>query len=401
MSSTKQINYFHQLDAIRGIASIIVVAVHMKVFMAVSIGYGCMHMFFLLSTVLVTKSLLHDLKKHKEFKCSIKQFALKRIGRILPVYFLYLILVFFSSSLLFLLAHQKTSVFIEFKKYGFLLASFTYNLKEWWQLITIHKFDQITLLTPHLWSISYEMQLYFFLFFVIYFFNKTTIVKLAWFAILILPIIRIAAYYYLQTETKDELLIAYLIQRCPLFHIDLFSFGFLLVFKPLTNEKLWRNILIISTIIIIATSYGFAYYNAQLNNLSAFEVLHQDKFIYQHYGIFYFDNLINIFCFSLIGYIINFKNRIKFLNNNFLIKVGEISYITYVFQMLFVSGAAVIAVLLAMLKILKASTFVIVYIIVVIVVFVSIYFFSTFLHKKFELPLLIKKDKWIENYLKL
>jgi peptidoglycan/LPS O-acetylase OafA/YrhL len=391
--SYKQKNYFQQLDAVRGILAIIVYTVHLKAYMSIYLAYTAMHIFFILSVFLVSKSLLSDIRKDDELRYNIVLFTIKRIGRIAPTYFLYIFIILFAWFVL----HKGADFYQDFKQFGWMHFAFVYNFRELVQFFTIGKYDMIALTTPHLWSVSFEIQLYIFIFIFIYFFTANQLKKAAVFFLIIIPILRVIFYYFLQNHTQDQQLIVYLIQRNPIFHLDIFFYGVLLVFVPMKNEKLIRNFLILSFIILISIAFMFPYFSSIKNNLTYFDALHQDRFIYSNFGIFYIDILINIFTYLLIGYLINFNNQIKLFQNRILIMLGEYSYVIYIFQMLLIALSLIFTGILLILKIPYISK-VLFYSHTAIVIFCTTFFTSKLIHKKIELPLLNLKDKWIEKF---
>jgi peptidoglycan/LPS O-acetylase OafA/YrhL len=207
--------------------------------------------------------------------------------------------------------------------------------------------------------------------------------------------------YFQQLDAVRGILaiIVYLIQRNPIFHLDIFFYGVLLLFVPMKNEKLIRNFLIFSFIILISIAFVFPYFSSIKNNLTYFDALHQDRFIYKNFGIFYIDILINIFTYLLIGYLINFNNQIKLFQNRILIMLGEYSYVIYIFQMLLIALSLIFTGILLILKIPYISK-VLFYSHTAIVIFCTTFFTSKLIHKKIELPLLNLKDKWIEKFVK-
>lgn len=398
MTSFKAKNYFKQLDAVRGILAIVVFTTHLKL-CSIYLAYGAMHIFFILSTFLVSKSLLSDQRKNDNLAYNTKLYLLKRVGRIAPVYFIYLAIIFCLGFIAFHITKDDATIWTDFKQFGWMHLLFIYNFREVIQLFTLHQYDIITYVTPHLWSVSFEMQLYIIIFIFIYFFKKETLIKFAYFFIPFIALLRIVAYYLLLNYTSDQQLIVYLIQRNPLFHIDIFFFGVLLVFIPLKNETLIRNLLVLFTIILLSIGIGFPYITSQTQSISYADAIHQDKYIYAYHGIFYIDIVINCFTFLLVGYLINFPNQIKLFGNQLLIRLGEFSYPTYIFQMLLIAIGYLAMGIWVALKIAKISQ-ILFYVLSAISMWLVAYYGSKFIHNKLELPLLNKKDKYIDKYIK-
>jgi len=396
MSSFKTNNYFQQLDALRGILSIIVFTTHLKL-CSIYLAYASMHIFFILSTFLVSKSLLSDKRKDNCPDYNTKLFLLKRIGRIAPVYFLYLLILLAANILISFLSKESNSFLTDFKQFGWMHFCFIYNFRELIQLFSMQHYELISLMTPHLWSVSFEVQLYFMIFIFIFFFKKETIIRLTYFIIPFIILLRIGAYFLLQHYTSDQHLIVYLIQRNPIFHIDIIFYGFILVFVPLKNEKLIRYLLISTTILLFSIGFIFPYLTGKIQGITYADAIHQDKYIYAYHSIFYLDNLINIFTFLLVGYMINFRGRINLFNNKLLVRLGEYSYPTYIFQMLLIGIGYTAIGILIIIKIPKIST-VLFYILSGVLMWNIAYYGSRFIHRKLELPLLRQKDNLIAWY---
>lgn len=100
-------------------------------------------MFFVLSGFLLSRLLIYELKTSG--KVSIRKFLLRRIFRILPLYFLFLVILIFIN----LVTNQKGFTIIEIPY----LLTFTYN----WGLALGDLGGTIASIT---WSLSIEEQIY-------------------------------------------------------------------------------------------------------------------------------------------------------------------------------------------------------------------------------------------------
>lgn len=144
--------YLPQLDGLRFIAFMLVF-LHNAPKLASSTFWTALHdygwigvdLFFCLSAFLITKLLL--LEQNQNGRVNIFNFYLRRILRIWPLYFFYILLATFL-----IMQDQGWNVVLPYHLTG--LVTFTYNF---FYLSLTHK---IYFLFVHLWTISYEEQFY-------------------------------------------------------------------------------------------------------------------------------------------------------------------------------------------------------------------------------------------------
>jgi peptidoglycan/LPS O-acetylase OafA/YrhL len=154
--------YIPQLDSIRFLAFILIFIHHTNVAGVVAmsglqkIGWVGVDIFLCLSAFLLTRLLLIELQTHKEI--SFFQFYMRRILRIWPLYFAYLVFVIIISLFIFK-TEQDLFRFVT-------LATFTDNIAT-----AIHGYNPHEA-TGHLWTISYEEQFYLVLPFAVIFVSR-------------------------------------------------------------------------------------------------------------------------------------------------------------------------------------------------------------------------------------
>lgn len=141
--------YVPQLDGIRGLAIILVISFHywgnIPIF---SFGWCGVDLFFVLSGYLITSRLI-DLQQQKN---SLKKFYINRALRILPLYYLTLIIFYIGFNLL-----VKKQNFYLFDFYNHNRLSFVLFFQNW-SIITSHGPREIFL--DHFWSLAIEEQFY-------------------------------------------------------------------------------------------------------------------------------------------------------------------------------------------------------------------------------------------------
>src|SRR3954467_12669680 len=128
----EKVSYFKSFDGIRGTCCLMVLLVHYRFSgfnLPSSIVYIGLHCFFIMSAFLITKNLLRDKERSKNFKQCFNIFYIKRTARIFPVYFFYLALTLVLYVLFKLVFHNTFFMNDEIKRYSALLLTFTYNFK--------------------------------------------------------------------------------------------------------------------------------------------------------------------------------------------------------------------------------------------------------------------------------
>lgn len=190
---TDQLQHFDSLDGLRGVAVLLVVLFHFARLKFISfsfeIGWIGVQLFFVLSGFLITRILLK--KSKTSLSLFLKQFYFRRILRIFPLYFFYLLLIF----IIFIVKNEPAD-YLPSLPY---LATFTYNfsilLTEW----------KLSRMYVHLWSVSVEEQFYLIWPFLIFYLSELSLKKIIVLIILITPLIRIIIAINLSPIINDDL----------------------------------------------------------------------------------------------------------------------------------------------------------------------------------------------------
>ena len=156
-------NFRKDIQGLRGIAVIAVILYHAEIHLfgqqIFSGGYLGVDIFFVISGFLITKIVIDDFQNEN---LSFLNFINSRIRRIIPLLLFVIIITSFFAwkyllpSVFFDFSKSQLSSILLFSNYFFFLSSLNY-------------YDFSTLLKPlvHTWSLSVEIQMYLFLFFIL------------------------------------------------------------------------------------------------------------------------------------------------------------------------------------------------------------------------------------------
>lgn len=247
--------YYPGLDALRGIAILLVIVYHYFYFFR--IGWIGVDLFFVLSGFLITTILLKTRYKERYFK----NFFLRRILRIFPVYFLALITFYLLAPIVFS-QKQPGSVYAYYHDNQIWFWTFTQN----WLFI---KGQPPAAFLQHFWSVAIEEQFYLVWPFIIYsirnlFLLKYVLAALFFFALIARFILWFhpvgnEAFFYNTFARMDSLAAGALLG---VFHIQgiriskiqsriaLISFAVVLIISLFIFKNLNHNNAIFATVVI-------------------------------------------------------------------------------------------------------------------------------------------------------
>jgi peptidoglycan/LPS O-acetylase OafA/YrhL len=176
--------YIPQLDGIRGLAIILVVSFHYFGYIPLfSFGWCGVDLFFVLSGYLITSRLIASQKQ----KDHLKKFYINRALRILPLYYLTLILFYAGINLLL-----KKENFHSFDFYRSNWISFALFFQNW---TFIHSGQVKENFLDHYWTLAVEEQFYLVWPFFLYYFHKQKyFYKLVFVLVLLIIMLRIFLY---------------------------------------------------------------------------------------------------------------------------------------------------------------------------------------------------------------
>ncbi len=312
-------NYIKGLDGLRGMAIILVMLFHFRLYdfgeIGISVGWVGVQLFFVLSGFLITRILLAD--RAHSLSSYLKKFYWRRSLRIFPLYYAYLLVL----TLAF--------VFVDFPpelgEKAPWLYTYTYNYtrlsSEWTHSIFF----------THLWSLSVEEQFYL-LWPLFIFFVRGRSLKVALLAIIVLaPAFRGILAAYLQQQTSlDPRATGEAVYWFTLSHFDAFATGgAVAVFK--LSEKIRRPGVICGACLIAVALVGLINLlvlpHATSPDLSSLGYpiasLEQGQHVWSY-------SLLNGFFASLILWVS--VSSPKLFNAAPLVAIGKVSYGMYVFH---------------------------------------------------------------------
>ena len=287
------------LDGLRGLSIIIVVLGHLiwadnlKFF----IGYFGVDIFFVISGFLITTLLLKE--KVKTGAISLKNFYLRRVLRIMPLAYLYLLTLVILNAIfkLNITSGSFTTAALYLKNIPFK------NSQDWY--------------TGHFWSLSIEEQFYL-MFPVLLVLYKN---KYVFIVISIILLIKISEFVAFNSNiTESNKLLHYVVFGI----VDIFGNGTIeILIGSLTSLLLFKQIIKFDRIRV-------NYWISSIILVGAFFI-----------NAFFYENILTSIIFSVgISFVIlNNLYRRNFLglifNNTLLVKIGILSYSIYIWQQLF------------------------------------------------------------------
>lgn len=296
-------SYFPVLDGFRAIAIIIVLISHIflttKYSLLVNGGCG-VEIFFVLSGFLITTLLLKE--KINTGKVSFKYFYIRRTLRIMPVAYLYLLILILLNHLFFL----KISSF-DFLGSFLYIRNLPFHWNDWY--------------SGHFWTLAVEEQFYL-IFPMLLIFNTNAYVKTICLLIIALPILNYVAYHNIGIFYSN-----YIIHKITIATLLLFQSGTLsILIGSLLSILIFKGLIKTSKIQNRYFSF-FLFIGAIIFRCTFVNLINQPM-------------LTSILFSIIIAYVIfitinknDFLSRL--LSSKGLVKIGILSYSLYVWQQLF------------------------------------------------------------------
>jgi len=307
--------YIKELDGVRGIAIILVILFHYN--FLIGIGWIGVQLFFVLSGFLITSILLNSKKNNLKFY--LKKFYWRRSLRIFPLYYLYIIIIYFVF-----LVSGYPSFFEELSPY---LFTYTYN---YFPLFNELKFDPVF---THFWSLSVEEQFYLIWPFIVYFFTNLQLRYILLMIIFLCPFYRFYMGEYLLDINYNHEVIGEIIYRLTPAQIDAFAIGALVPVFNLQKIKFDADsvfLLVVFAFIIL----GMWNFNStdNISSISTFGYPIGGLINFQHVWSY---SIINFLSLALILIVLKSEEsswKIKFFGNKLLVSIGKVSYGMYVYH---------------------------------------------------------------------
>ncbi len=312
-------NYIKGLDGLRGIAIILVMLFHFRLYdfgeMGISVGWVGVQLFFVLSGFLITRILLADRKY--SLSAYLKKFYWRRSLRIFPLYYAYLLVL--------TLAFVFVGFPPELGEKAPWLYTYTYNYTrlspEWTHSIFF----------THLWSLSVEEQFYLIWPLFIFFVRGRSLKVVLLVIIVLAPAFRGILAAYLQQQTSlDPRAIGEAVYWFTLSHFDAFATGgAVAVFR--LDERIKRPGAICGAWLVVVILVGLA----NLIVLPHSVPLDPSSLGYpiaslEHGQHIWSYSLLNGFFAALILWIST--TSVKIFRTSFLVAIGKVSYGMYVFH---------------------------------------------------------------------
>jgi len=307
------------LDGIRALAFLLVFSDHADY---IYIGWAGVQLFFVLSGFLITGILL---RTKEQFRASdyFKKFYGRRVLRIFPLYYFYLLfmllltaaLIYFGYRVAYMERYQEHLPYALFFGYNFYIASPAFSGDSW--------------LIGHLWSLSAEEQFYLLWPLIILLTPKKYLKTLFLAGIAAGPLFRLgmtALYKYTDAAflSSNMALAIYVLSFS---QIDAFAFGAYITRFEIPKARLQFFILLLLLPIIgLATYY---YSNGDLGPSTALGFNYPlGKDLKQVWGYSYLAYLFALFIYLVVRE----KMFLHFLENKFIQHLGRISYGAYVYH---------------------------------------------------------------------
>jgi peptidoglycan/LPS O-acetylase OafA/YrhL len=357
---SNKLTYIKSLDGFRAFLAFFIVVTHWPLDLPISpIGWESMQGFFVLSGFLITRILLDDRDKslHQSegnFGGFWKGFMLKRVYRIFPVYFGYLILMYLVR---YSMADSKFlySQTAELEINGIWLWTYLYNFKDIFNHLLGWQMAESKFFT-HLWSLALEEQFYIFFPFIVYFVRGRAL-KITIVAMIIIPFFtRIIGYPYLQAIAEannyspqwailniyrnfffqfDSLALGAAAAIFNIHHIKNPRIWFFAILSLLIGAYIYNGYLImqfegVNTAIIPS----FLTNGNKVNLLGLMYVMGHPELLGQYYQYIYMFNLVNwVTFFIIVCAATNQPILRRVFENDAIVYLGKISYGTYVYHL--------------------------------------------------------------------
>jgi len=302
-------SYYRSLDGIRGIAVLLVLLAHfginrltMPFHFSIDSETG-VHIFFVLSGFLITTVLLKE--KIKNETISLKTFYIRRILRIIPVAYLFLVVLIALNFF-----YQLRISVLDFSLSFLFLKNLPVKLG--------------SPFTAHFWSLAVEEQFYI-SFPLLLAFNVNRYLVTALTIVIVVPLVSILGFYQVGFLYANPLIhfitqvIMYAFWKGPVM-ILIGSVFSLLFFKGIIKTKYAGNHYFLSFVLLLTAI-------ALNNRTSPFYCKYTSEYI-----------AAIIFAYTILLSINSVNFLSVMLNNRILVKIGILSYSLYIWQQLFIGA---------------------------------------------------------------
>lgn len=215
--------------ALRGLAAVLVLGGHCALF--IPFGWVAVPFFFVLSGYLVTRSWERIVLRSNGFGGSLRSFFGRRVARILPLYWGYLLVLLFFSLFSGFFAGPFLSLFLGY--FGWLRFFGGQDMSMWYS---------------QFWSLSIQLQFYLVIPFFLYLVRGPWRVRALWFFVILAPVLRVGLWFAFGNSISWENFLS-LVYSCPLTYLDAFALGVLAWVSPLGIRGLCRGMVFYSMLV--------------------------------------------------------------------------------------------------------------------------------------------------------
>ncbi len=343
--------YYPEVDGLRGAICMLIIWQHCHfsyLNIPFTIAVGCLHTFFIISGFLITSILLKDKERNMPIDTYLKNYYMRRVFRIFPLYFAYvgfmaLIAYAFPNSIYV----KNFDIAGDIHQNWQYLLTYTYNLKEYLSIVLEHPYKS-SLQIVHLWSLSMEEQFYLVIPFLVYYLSLKNLRRVSLFVLIINPFIRMIAAYWMRRRGIDDTMSSFIMERHSLLQLDVIMYGVVLALFDFSWIRKPQRWVVAGFIIYILFTYINGYFLASENNwygakslwLGIKHIVNQHEFIMYNGFYFYMFTFMNIILALLVYCLISGMPIFsRLLANPTVIQAGKYSYGMYVWQMVVISMA--------------------------------------------------------------
>jgi peptidoglycan/LPS O-acetylase OafA/YrhL len=318
-----RLHYIKSLDGIRGVGALVVIAAH---YGYLQCGWVVVQFFFVLSGYLITSILLTE--KERPFRQYLGRFYWRRILRIFPVYFGFLLI----WAILYLLLKQPR----ELPQLLPSLLTYTYNF------YLVPPGRNLSGIFSHLWSLSVEEQFYLLWPFLIFFLTPRGARWMVVGILISIPLLRLLVFAFIYRGPMSGWIIGRFFYLATQFQLDGFAAGAAIAVFRLTDVKVRPTNLLFAiggALVLGLINLQIAKHSGAIIDFSGYgraEILfggmsfgyplwmpYNGQYLWG-YSVMNFLSMALIICASQANVIA------RFFENRFLCYLGEMSYGIYV-----------------------------------------------------------------------
>jgi len=395
--------YYPEVDGLRGAICMLIIWQHCHfsyLNIPFTIAVACLHTFFIISGFLITSILLKDKERNLPINTYLKNYYLRRVFRIFPLYFAYVGLMAFLAIVFPDSAYVKSfDISGDIRENWQYLVTYTYNLKEYFSVVFDHPYRS-SLQIVHLWSLSMEEQFYLVIPFLVYYLSLKNLRRVAIFILCINPLIRIAAAYWMKQKGLDDTMSSFIMERHSVLQLDVIMYGVALALFDFSWIKKPQRWVVAGLVVYVLYTYVNGYFLASSHDWYGAKsmwqgvkhIINQHDYIMYNGFYGYMFSFMNITLALLVYCLISgMPFFTKLLSHPTVIQAGKYSYGMYVWQMIVISIAIVLQKFLP--KFLQKSIFFEIFAIVLVTILS--YWIAKISYEYFEKYFLKYKDRYM------